>query len=185
MKLEAPCLLVASPELADPNFKRSVILLCQHSREGSLGFIINRPLEVVLGKLLEDCSGLDGLTEQPVYMGGPVQVNSGTIIYNGEGEHDESVHLGGGLYMTGSLEKLKRMCDESQSGPRFCRFFLGYAGWGQGQLEWEIRNHSWFCAPIDVQTVIGTPPDQLWDATMHRMGISVGNLVTPESSILN
>jgi len=182
-QLTAPCLLVASPELIDPNFRKTVILLCQHSLEGSLGFIVNRPLEIELGRLLEDTEGLEHLARDPVYMGGPVHVNSGTILYKGNNHDDDSVEIAQNFYMTGSLERLKSIHEPTM--PRPYRFLLGYAGWGGGQLDWEIRQHSWLVSTMDVEFILTTPANEIWDRTMNRMGIDACHLITPETSLIN
>lgn len=184
MELKAPCLLVASPELIDPNFKRTVVLLSQHSGEGSLGFVLNRPIDIALGRLLKDPADVEFLKEENVFLGGPVQVNSGMILFVADGQPDHSTRVQPGLHLTGSFETLRRIQNETGVLPTY-RLMLGYAGWGDGQLEWEIMNNSWFVLNLDIDEVMRTPAENLWERSMARLGVGIHNLVTPDRNALN
>jgi putative transcriptional regulator len=183
-ELEAPCLLIASPSLQDLNFRQSVVLLCQHSADGSLGFVVNRPLDITLGRLLGDETPYEQLREEKAYLGGPVQVNQGTILFRGDTPKEGATAVASGLYLAGSLELIAPTPAPDGSMPPH-RFLLGYAGWAGGQLEWEIRNDSWFVGDLDVDEILTTPPEALWERVIGRVGIDPARLHSPGGGSIN
>lgn len=161
--------LISEPFLQDENFVRSVVLLCEHSEEGSFGLVINKPSILKLNELVE---GLDFL-DKDVFVGGPVEQNTLHFIYVGEKALEGSIALNenekvwwGGDYKT-LLEKLKT----GLLDPDSVRFFLGYSGWGAEQLAEELTQGTWIVSKdnINEQTFESTP-DQLWRNLLKNMG---------------
>ena len=150
-RLEAPFLLLAMPQVQDPFFHRSVVLLVQHDEQGSVGFIINRRTGSLVAELLQ---GMEiqwgGEKDLAVYFGGPVHPHLGTVLYDGtgmEGEPsgEEGVEIKGlsGVRFTRNMDDLKKLAERP---PASFRLFLGYAGWGPGQLLQEILRNDWLTA---------------------------------------
>jgi putative transcriptional regulator len=171
--LITPVLLMAMPQVLDPFFHRSVVLLLHHEAEGSLGFIVNRPTGIRVSEILK---GMDvewgGLDETVAYFGGPVQPNLGTVLFapvlpDGD-EQDTATQIVPGVALTQHIGDLSRLAE----GPtdRF-RLLLGYAGWGEGQLMDEILRNDWLTAPVDGDLIFAADPEQLWAAALRSVGI--------------
>ena len=136
-------LLISEPFLADPYFRRTVVLLCEHNSEGSFGFVLNKFIDVSVNDLVDDLPEFG----HRISMGGPVQ--SGNLYYiHTLGEKIEgSVEIVKGVYMGGSFELLKLMLNSGQVDEDQVRFFVGYSGWGQDQLAEEMEDRSWLVTP--------------------------------------
>jgi putative transcriptional regulator len=173
----APALLVAMPQLLDPNFRRSVVLLLHHDAEFTFGLVLNRPLEISAESL---CASLDiewrGPPAALVDWGGPVQPDTGWVLLgDAAGAQLEDVtEISDELCFAGSLETLKRVA----AGPpgRF-RLFLGYAGWGAGQLEAELAQGAWLVAPLSSRVVFGVEPEAMWGRVLRDLGVDPATLV--------
>ncbi len=170
-------LLIAMPGLEDDNFSLSVTLMCEHSDEGSLGLVINRPTELQLGAMLDhlqlETSGLRE-PELPVYWGGPVQPERGFVVHRPLGDWDASMPLGDGLGVTTSRDILEAI--GQGRGPEQFLVALGYAGWDGGQLEDEIMRNSWLNTPTDQRIIFDLPPEQRWDAATRLLGVDPDTL---------
>ena len=159
-------LLIASAEIQDPRFARSVILLLRHDSSGAFGIIINHPLgERPLSALLESQdSAVEGTIG--VFLGGPVQPQLGFVIHSTEYRRPETLVVDDQLAMTRSREVLRDI--GHHQGPAKYLFALGYAGWGAGQLEDEIARHGWFTAPAAPDLVFDAERDTVWDKALAR-----------------
>lgn len=166
-KLESGKILLAEPFMQDRYFKRSAVLLCEHNQEGSIGFILNRRLDVSLEGLIQDFPDFD--TE--VYYGGPVQNDTIHYLHDVGDLLDDSVKVGEGVYWGGDFEKLKVLISTELIQPHNIRFFLGYSGWSTGQLEEEMKQGSWMLADLFANYVFKTEPDSLWRQVMHNKGM--------------
>ncbi len=158
--------LIAHPWLPDPNFKRTVVLVCEHDEEGSYGLVLNRPLPFLLSEIVAEPIGFD----TRLFAGGPVQPETLHIIH----QHGEligaSLPVKENLYRGGDLEDIQDILQgEAPDHPGF-RFFLGYAGWGPGQLVDEIEAGDWIVAPAEPELIFSTPPEQLWRTALRRLG---------------
>jgi putative transcriptional regulator len=171
--LTTPVLLMAMPQVLDPFFHRSVVLLLHHEAEGSLGFIVNRPTGIKVSEILK---GMDvqwgGRDETVAYFGGPVQPNLGTVLFapvlpDGD-DQDTATQIVPGVALTQHIGDLSRLAEEPTD--RF-RLLLGYAGWGEGQLMNEILRNDWLTAPVDGELIFAPDPDQLWAAALRSVGI--------------
>lgn len=166
--------LVAMPQLKDPNFEQTVVLLCEHSPEGALGLVINRPTPLVLGQIYEGqtIEG-EGGTDEPIYYGGPVQPEMGFVLYEGRA-YEGSMPVMAELRLGTSLEILRDIAAER--GPSRFLFFLGYAGWGEDQLEGEIARNDWLVVPADSELLFQTPAEKRWEGAIRSLGIDPSSL---------
>jgi putative transcriptional regulator len=172
----APGLLVAVPQLVDPNFKQSVIFLLEATEEGAFGVVVNRESSILLSDLCGDHEiEYSGKTPKHVRRGGPVQPEQGIVVYGIEHEDPEGREVCDGLFVSASRGTLSRLC-ELDEGRFHC--YAGYAGWGPGQLEQEIEEGSWIYAPADAQSVLDLDPDEMWDAVLRAQGIEPGALAS-------
>lgn len=165
----APGFLVAVPQMGDPNFQRSVVLMLEHGEAGAMGIIVNRPTPIALtdvaqGHGFATGEGYEGVN---VFLGGPVEPERGFVLHD-RSDVGEAVELFDGMYVSGSLESLKMLLLGS---PQHFRLCLGYAGWAPGQLEKELGEGSWITASPSARHVLETPASQTWDAVLREMGI--------------
>jgi putative transcriptional regulator len=166
-------LLIASPVMRDPNFSRSVVLICQHDEEGAIGLIINRPgpvsMEDVISRLdLPGPSAARGHT----WWGGPVGQETGFVIWRGNANPDEGWNLGDQVAVSPSAEQLGALVAEGQ----LFHLCLGYAGWGPGQLDYEVSGGSWVFADIEPIIIFETPLEDRYDAALASIGLTAATL---------
>lgn len=181
-KLRAPILLLAMPQVQDPYFHRGVVLLLAHEEEGSFGFLLNRPTAVRVSEVL---SGLEmswqGDSEALAYFGGPVQPQLGSVLYGSDRSGaDAPTYAMPGIAITQRLGDLQALAADPP--PRF-RLFLGYAGWGEGQLIQEIERNDWLTAPVDEELVFSAPAESVWSQALLSVGVDPATLPswTPSS----
>lgn len=171
----APGLLVAVPQLRDPNFRQSVVLLLQQSPEGTLGVVINRESPLLLKDLCRDHDiPYAGDPGKRVRQGGPVQPEQGLVIYGAEHEDPEGRSVVDDLHVSASTGTLTRLCTIPTS--RF-HCYAGYAGWGPGQLEREIQEGSWILRPVDARLVLDHSPEDVWTRSLKDIGLDPGAIV--------
>ena len=171
----APGFLVAFPHLMDPNFKQSVVLLLRQDDDGAMGVVINHESPLLLGELCRDHEiPYEGANDKHVRKGGPVQPEQGLVLYGEEHDDPEGQQVSRGLHISASRGTLARLCN-LKTGRFQC--YAGYAGWGPGQLEREIREGAWLVAPIDPQVILDGLPEEVWNATLKAMGIDPAALV--------
>ncbi|MEE9561543.1 MAG: YqgE/AlgH family protein [Thermoanaerobaculia bacterium] len=174
--LETPALLLAMPQVLDPFFYRSVILLLRHNDEGSHGFIINRPTEIELSEILK---GMEitwhGEPTAMAFFGGPVQSQIGSVMFtsdSGEWTSDTDkegpTEVSPGIHISQSLEDLGRLAADP---PESFRLFLGYAGWGPDQLMDEIMRNDWLTAPVLDELLFSAEPEGMWATALRSVGI--------------
>lgn len=170
-------LLIALPALDDPNFSRTVTLICQHDANGAMGIVINRASEYSIGELFAQIDiegGTPELLARPVLAGGPVHAERGFVLHDGERVWDSSIRLPGGLSLTTSRDVLAAMA--RGEGPDNALVALGCAGWGGGQLEQEIADNSWMTAPPDEEIVFRQPLEQRWQAAAGLVGVNLATM---------
>lgn len=159
-------LLLASPFMFDSYFRRSVILMCEHQKdEGSLGYILNKKMGITLGSLIEE---LDGFPSE-VYYGGPVGTDTLHYIHNVGHLLPDSVKIIDGIYWHGNFERLKELIFTKQITPDNIRFFVGYSGWSEGQLQAEIEQQSWLLGQVDKEYVFNNNKN-LWTDVLQNEG---------------
>lgn len=174
-------LLVAMPQLQDPNFVRAVMMIVQHDAGGTFGLVLNRPVDMSASEL---CDGLDmhwgGDPETALHWGGPVQPHTGWMLFAQENrlpagpDEPEATRLVDGVCFAGSLDVLREIAD---SPPGDVRLFLGYAGWGPGQLEGEMAEGVWLTAPASRQAIFEVSSDSMWDYVVRSLGIDPSSLI--------
>jgi putative transcriptional regulator len=176
--------LIAMPTLIDPNFWRTVVLLGVHSRDdGAFGLVINRPLDVELGDILQEL-GEERPTGSPpkVLGGGPVEPTHGFVLYErGASPIDEgSLTITDRIEVSGSTETLSSLVHGRIRGRYY--LLLGYSGWAPGQLEREIEENSWLVAPLDSAILFDVPLEERWSEALRSIGVEPGTLVDAGSA---
>lgn len=172
----APAFLIAVPQLLDPNFKQSVVLLLERNEDGAMGVVINHDSPLLLRDLCADHSiPYQGDASKRVRKGGPVQPEQGLVLYADTHEDPEGRKVFDGLHVSASRGTLGRLCH--LPGGRF-QCYSGYAGWGPGQLEREIVEGSWVIGPVNPQRVLDDPPGEVWRGCLESMGIDPAALVS-------
>ena len=169
--LTAPVLLMAMPQVLDPFFHRGVVLLLAHQEEGSFGFILNRPTGIRVTEVLRGMEiSWKGESGELAYFGGPVQPQLGTVLWRpSAGDSAEgATEVLPGVAISQSVTDLQQLAE--QPPPAF-RLFLGYAGWGAGQLVEEILRNDWLTAPVRDDFVFGVPAERLWDEALLSVGV--------------
>ena len=163
MEFVAGRLLISSPSLVDPNFRRTVVLITHHDDEGAVGLVLSRPSELRIADAVPDLGGLPS-TDEVVYVGGPVQPEAVVVLVELE-EPDEEITpiVGNVAYMPPDLAP-----DELPL--RRARVFAGYSGWGPGQLEAELEEPAWIVAEAEPDDVFAADPDELWRTVLGRQG---------------
>ncbi len=157
-------LLIAPPNVLDPNFFRTVVLLCEHSTNGSFGLILNRPIDVEIDIMSGDLAGYEG----GLCYGGPVQPD--TLHFLHRLDLPDAEHVVDDIYWGGDFESLKERHREESLTASTVKLFLGYSGWGAGQLHDEIQAGGWIIASADTAAVFRDPPKELWRKRLRRMG---------------
>jgi putative transcriptional regulator len=166
-------LLIASPQMRDPNFAGTVVLLCHHNSDGALGVVINRQTNLTLREILEqlDVEAGPGADVQ-VLWGGPVEQGAGFVVFPGAVEDDTGWNLPGPLAVSPSRRQLEDVLGDG--GPFF--LCLGYAGWGPGQLDSEIETGSWLYIEIDTNLVLDAPIPQRYDRALEKLGLTADQI---------
>jgi putative transcriptional regulator len=169
--------LIAMPTLADPNFFQTVTYITEHSVNGALGLVINRPLNLTLNQLLEHLNlsaDRPELTQIPVYHGGPVQPEQGFVLHSPVGQWGSTLRVNDDIGITTSRDILQAVA--RGQGPEYLLVALGYAGWGPGQLEQEMADNAWLSSPFDFDILFEIPSDQRWLAAAALLGIDLNLL---------
>jgi putative transcriptional regulator len=173
--------LIAMPGMEDQAFAKSVVYLCEHSPQGALGLVINKPSEIDLRHLFDKVElplGRADLQKTPVFQGGPVQTERGFVlheaVFTGDSAPSESVYastmsIPGGLEMTTSKDVLEAL--STGAGPRKVLISLGYSAWGEGQLESELAENSWLTVEADPAVIFDTPVEQRYDKALSLLGL--------------
>lgn len=170
-------LLIAMPGMADPNFSSTVTLICEHNDEGALGIVINRPLQLQLGGLLEQLEVTQAdpsVANSPVLLGGPVGPEKGFVLHDSNFSFENSLQVSGDIYLTFSRDVLDSMA--AGTGPNKSLVALGYAGWEAGQLENEMLANSWINVPATTDIVFDLPFADRWSAAAETLGIDISRM---------
>jgi len=158
-------ILISEPSLQDYYFRQSVVLLADHSAEGTFGVIVNKPTEMRLPEIFEELQEFDF----PVFLGGPVKTDSIFFIHT-RGNVSGSMKIMKGLYWGGDLQMIRSFLLNGVINENQIRFFAGYAGWHPNQLEREIGENSWVLSHTTAEEVIGKHPEKLWSSYLKLMG---------------
>lgn len=166
MNLQAGTILVAEPFMLDPNFKRSVVLLCEHHDQGTTGFILNKPLEMQIQELVPDFPE----SKASVHIGGPVGMDSLHFLHNVGDLLDQSQEVCPGVYWGGDFDKLRFLMENGVIRDDNVKFFVGYSGWSEGQLEEELKEGSWLTEEMDANYLFKVKPFVMWQTVLHNKG---------------
>jgi putative transcriptional regulator len=159
-------LLISDPFLKDPNFLRSVVFICEHREEGSFGFVINKSIEPALGDLIEGAEGI----QFPVYEGGPVQKDTLHFIHRRPDLIPAGIEVVDGIFWGGDFEEVLSLLRAKKINKEEIRFFLGYSGWSEGQLEEELNEKSWITRAASPSLVFNSDPNATWKDALGDLG---------------
>lgn len=165
------------PLLGDPNFSRTVTLICEHNSEGAMGIVINRPSDLALGDILGQMkitATNNELLQTPVFVGGPVHSNRGFVLHEPLGRWESTLAVTDTLGVSTSRDILVAMAEER--GPSQSLLVLGYASWGAGQLEREISENAWLNCPANREIIFDVPVESRWQAAAGRLGVDLTRL---------
>lgn len=166
-------MLIAMPSMGDPRFEKAVIYLCAHSEEGALGIVVNRRADSInrkdlLSQLQIECE--PEREAEPVHFGGPVETGRGFVLHSTDWTMPEAtLDVDGVICMTATVDVLKAIA--AGAGPRRSMIALGYAGWGEGQLEGELRDNGWLTCDGDEEIIFGDDDASKWTAALAKLGI--------------
>jgi len=156
-------LLISSPLLHDPNFRRTVVLITHHDDEGAMGLVLSRPSDVLVADAVPELAELPGAGER-LYVGGPVQPEAVVVLVEHE---DEPLHA---APIVGNVAFMPAESELEELDAVRARVFAGYSGWGPGQLEAELGESSWIVVPAEPDDAFAADPDELWRTVLHRKG---------------
>jgi putative transcriptional regulator len=165
----APCLLISMPQLLDPNFSRSVVLLCEHSPEGAFGLVLNRPTGKRATEVIEMAPPPASDSGLQLWIGGPVEPQRGWILLGERPDENNGVQICDRIYLSSSTALLRRLLEGPPSSS--CRLLVGYAGWGPGQLDQELTQSAWLIAEASPDLVFGAGGEEMWEAALRRLGV--------------
>lgn len=159
-------LLIADPFLKDPNFLRTVVLLCDHKSEGSFGFVLNKLIDQTLDELLENFEGFP----LPVFYGGPVQTDTIHFVHQYPDLIPDAFKVNNDIYWGGNFETVTALIKNKSINLDKIKFFIGYSGWGDGQLASELDEKSWLTVGATKNLVFSTQPAEVWKGSLKHLG---------------
>lgn len=177
-ELVTPLLLMAMPQVQDPFFHHSVVLLVRHEEKGSFGYIVNRPTRIKVDEILKEMEvGWGGRQEEVAYFGGPVELELGTVLFASaspdQGSSPTVTEVIAGVSLTWHVGDLARLAAAPPAG---FRFMLGHAGWGAGQLMDEILRNDWLTAPARQDLIFAPDADRIWALALESVGVDPASL---------
>jgi len=173
--------LIAVPGLKDPNFERTVVLICEHTKEGAFGLIVNRILMNSFFPVLNWLDIKESVIDLPVFFGGPVRPEQGYMLYVSEVTHYASIRINERLALTTSKEILIDVA--KGRGPKKFLFALGFSGWAPGQLDFELMTDSWLVAPLNEKIIFDVPVNERWKAAADLIGVDLARLVSKQGRV--
>ena len=165
----APALLLSMPQLTDPSFSKSVVLLCEHGPEGAFGLVVNHPSELSAAEAVQLEPPVEGANGLQLLLGGPVEPQRGWILTSQAPDGVDSRPVGAGLYLSASPLLLRRVLT-AQPLPKRTHVLAGYAGWGPGQLDEELAQSAWLIMPVELDLVFEIPSTSAWEMALRRLG---------------
>ncbi len=159
-------ILISEPFMFDYYFKRAVVLLAEHNKEGSFGVIINKPMAVSFNEVIKEFPAFSA----KIYLGGPVKTDSIFFIHTLGDEIEDSMPIVKGLYWGGDLNQVKEMILLNKVDESNLKFYIGYSGWMPKQLDMELKRDSWVVSTINSDQVMSADPDKLWKDTLLNLG---------------
>ncbi|MBI4262753.1 MAG: YqgE/AlgH family protein [Acidobacteria bacterium] len=173
----APILLLSMPQMADPNFARTVVLLCDYTEDGAFGLVVNRPMSEPAWKLVRTQPPVRVDPDVRLWIGGPVDPQrTWVLMSDAHGPDDEQREVCPGVVLSVSHDLTLQLLQAPPS-PR-ARLLVGYAGWAPGQLDKEIAASAWLTMDVDPRLIFGVPPEQMWETAIRRLGADPSALQT-------
>ena len=169
--------LIATPAIKDPLFASSLVYMCEHNKDGSMGLVINHPteqnLDEIFGQLDIQCDD-DAIRNQPIYIGGPVQLEQGFILHTEAGKWQKSIEVSSGIHLTSSIDILRAIADGN--GPPDYLVMLGFSGWSCGQLESELQENAWLTSSANTDLLFHQNADDKWQIAFDTLGFDLSML---------
>ncbi len=169
--------LLATPSIQDPLFASSLVYMCEHSTEGSMGLVINHPAEQTLEQIFEqldiECGDID-ILNLPVFIGGPVKLQQGFVLHSPDGEWEKTMAVGPSIHLTSSRDILEAIAHGR--GPTDFLTLLGFSGWAPGQLERELQENSWLTAKASHEITYNPDIDRKWQMAFDTLGFDIDSL---------
>ena len=169
--------LIAMPAMTDPYFAKTLTYVCEHSASGAMGIVVNRPISLTLSELFAQINmplNQSELDDLPIHFGGPVQTDRGFVLHKPSGPWQSTMTISSQVGLTTSKDILQAVGDGS--GPSNLLVTLGYAGWGEGQLEQELAQNAWLTVPADERILFDLPAEQRFEAAMALLGVDFASL---------
>jgi putative transcriptional regulator len=170
----APALLLSMPQLNDPNFRRTVVLLCEHSPDGAFGLVVNRPTGTPAAEAVQLSPPVATASSLQLWEGGPVERQRGWLLLGEQPEGFDAVEIREGVFLATSPLLLRRLL-ETETEPR-AKVLTGYAGWGPGQLDMELSASAWLIADVETDLIFDVDPAHVWETAIRRLGADPGAL---------
>ena len=164
----APRLLLSMPQLNDPNFKQTVVLLCEHGEKGAFGLVLNRQTDTPASSVVRLTPPVEVDNGLQLWIGGPVEPERGWILMGDQRTDAEAVRVCDGLYLSTSADLLRQLLVNRPQGRT--RLLTGYAGWGAGQLDAELAASAWLIADVQLDLIFETQATQMWETAIRRLG---------------
>ena len=168
--------LIAMPSINDPVFKKSLILICEDNQDGTMGLIVNKPIDNVLIKNMFLSSDIEDIypAESKIYFGGPVNLDVGFVLHESNYHTDKTLNISNDLSLTSDERIIKDI--KKNNGPNNFLFTLGYAGWDKKQLNNEIKNGDWLIIPANSESIFNMTDDEKWDIYSSLIGINMNDI---------
>ena len=171
----APIMLISMPQLADPNFSRTVVLLCEYGTEGAFGLIVNRPMAQPAHEMVQTVPALRIREDVHLFAGGPVEPMRAWVLTSRQSLDREATQVADGVFLSASPHAIRTAL---QSPPgRDVKVLVGYAGWSAGQLDEELAQSSWLMAPVGADLIFESAPAEMWDKAIERLGADPAHLL--------
>ena len=172
----APVLLVSMPQMLDPNFSRTVVLLAEYSQRGAFGLVVNRQMTEPAHEVITPEPPLNIQKDVHLYLGGPVEPHRAWVLTSHRELDEEALEIADGVYLSAAPDLIKHAL-QSSPDPQV-RLVIGYAGWGPGQLDGELAASAWLMAPVEGDLVFDTPLNVMWETVIRRLGAEPSALQT-------
>lgn len=170
----APVLLISMPQMLDPNFARTVVLLAEYGAHGAFGLVVNRQMDEPAHEVIRAEPPLAIQKEVHLFVGGPVEPNRAWVLTAHRSLDQNALEVIDGVYLSASANAIKRAL-QSSPDPRM-RLVIGYAGWAPGQLDAELAASAWLMVPVQPDLVFDIPIDQMWETAIRRLGVEPSSL---------
>lgn len=181
-------MLIANSGLLDTNFRRTVVLLTEHNEDGTMGYILNRKLDATLADIITEKYATKELEAAriPLYWGGPCQIDSLHYVHRVGKPVEGARHVFGTIHWGGSFDEIHSFIQNQTYSPDIVRFFVGYAGWSEGQLDGELEEKSWLLSPCNETMVFAESDKNIWSRAVRNLGPKFTKMsLMPEHPSLN